>query len=180
MGLLGFFLKKKGVSTFGVFPDLKQYRLFLFLKGGSIEELQARLDEYSELYPEEIVFSAKLHKLSDTPWTYIVLTPLPKAATEQLVWHYLNQLLWMSDKAEKSFAYAYSKQKGGLPVFAERDWANQFGDSCKGMANGRYFYAAIPEQQATWELKVPGKFDYEKYLMEQYGVDIRHVNKNLG
>ena len=79
----------------------------------------------------------------------------------------------MSDKAESSFAYAYSRQKGELPLIAERDWNNQDGDSCKGIANGKNFYAAIPDQNVRWEQAVPKQFDYEKYLMERYGVDVR-------
>ena len=81
----------------------------------------------------------------------------------------------MSDKAELSFAYAYSTQFGELPLFAYRDYDNQFGDSCKGIANGKQIYAKVPEQEVLWGQSVSEQFDYEGYLWENYGVDISLV-----
>ena len=173
MGLFDIFKKHDEGSSFDSFPDLKNYQIYILLKGGELSEVKAQMDEYHEIYITEAAFSTQLYKLGDTQWTYIVLTLLPDVAEFPPVWDYLNILLWMSDKAESSFAYAYSRQKGELPLIAERDWNNQDGDSCKGIANGKNFYAAIPDQNVRWEQAVPKQFDYEKYLMERYGVDVR-------
>ena len=170
--------KKKTVKTvktdsFDTFPDLTNYRIYIFLKNDRVSEVKAHLDEYHELYITETDFSTGLYNLGDTQWTYVVLTLLPGVAEISPFWDYLNILLWMSDKAEISFAYAFSKQKGELPVIAVRDEKNQYGDSCKGIASGKYFSAAIPEQAVTWEQSVSKKFDYEEYLRKCYGVDVR-------
>ena len=173
MGVLDIFKNRKKQASFDSFPDLKNYRIFLFLKGGEIDDVKAQMDEYHELYITETAFSTNLFKLGDTPWTYVVLTLLPEVAEISPIWDYFNILLWMSEKTEISFAYACSRQMGEPPVFAVRDDDNQYGDSCKGMANGKYFHAAIPEQEVTWEQSISKQFDYEGYIREKYGVDVK-------
>ena len=175
MGLFDIFKKNVQTGAFDSFPDLKDYRIYILLKGGELSEVKAQMDEYHQIYITETAFSTQLFKLGDTQWTYIVLTLLPGVAELSPIWDYLNILLWMSDKAEQSFAYAYSDQKGKLPLIAERDRDNQYGDSCKGIAQGRYFYATIPEQEVTWKEGVSKDFDPEGYLRERYGVDLSLV-----
>lgn len=172
MGLLGFFIKQNKSDSLDTFPDLSDYRIYLFLKGGELNKVKAQMDEYHELYTTEAAFSTQLFKLGDTSWTYIVFTLLPNVAEISPIWDYLNILLWMSDKTEVSFAYAYSMQAGKLPLLANRDYDNPFGDSCIGIANGKHFRAAIPEQEVVWEQRVSKQFDYSGYLRENYGVDI--------
>ena len=173
MGLFDIFKKHDEGNSFDSFPDLKNYQIYIFLKGGELSEVKAQMDEYHELYISEAAFTTQLYKLDNTQWTYVVLTLLPDVSDPPPVWDYLNILLWMSDKSESSFAYAFSSQKGELPIIAERDWNNQYGDSCIGIANGKNFHAAIPEQEVIWKQAVPKQFDYEAYLLEKYGVDIR-------
>ena len=175
MGVFNFFKRQNKSDSFDSFPDLTNYRIYLFLKGGELNEVIAQMGEYYEMYPTETAFSAQLYKLNDTPWTYIVLTLLPNVTEISPIWDYFNILLWMSDKAELSFAYAYSTQFGELPLFAYRDYDNQFGDSCKGIANGKQIYAKVPEQEVLWGQSVSEQFDYEGYLWENYGVDISLV-----
>ena len=175
MGLFDIFKKQDNGNTFDSFSNLKNCRIYIFLKGGNLSEVKAQMDEYHEIYITEAAFSTQLYKLGDTQWTYVALTLLPDVAELSPVWEYFNILLWMSDKAESSFAYAFSDQKGELPLIAERDWNNQYGDSCNGIANGKYFYAAVPDQNVTWNRAVPNQFDYEGYLREKYGVDVRQA-----
>ena len=173
MGLFDIFKKQDVENSFDSFPDLKNYQIYLLLKGGELSEVKARMDEYHEIYITETAFSTQLYKLGDTQWTYIAFTLLPEVSELSPIWDYFNILLWMSDKSESSFAYAFSRQKGELPIIAARDWNNQYGDSCIGIANGKNFHAAIPEQEVIWKQAVPGQFAYEAYLLEKYGVDIR-------
>ena len=172
MGFFDMFKKHNGPESFDSFPDLTDYRIYIFLKGGELCEVKAQMDEYHEIYITETAFSTQLYKLGDTPWTYVVLTLLPNVAEISPIWDYLNILLWMSDKAEQSFAYAYSDCAGELPLFAERDWDNQYGDSCIGIANGKHFHVAIPEQEITWKQNVAKQFDHPKYILDKFGVDI--------
>ena len=172
MGLFDFFKKQNKSDSLDDFPDLSNYRIYLFLKGGDLDEVKAQMDEYHELYTTETAFSTQLFKLGDTPWTYIVFTLLPNVAEISPIWDYLNILLWMSDKTEIAFAYAYSIQAGELPLLANRDYDNQSGDSCIGIANGKHFRAAIPEQEVAWGQSVSKQFDNSEYLRENYGVDI--------
>lgn len=170
--MFGIFKKQNRSNAFDSFPDLKDYRVYLFLRGGELSEVKARMDEYHEIYLTETAFSTQLYRLGDTPWIYMVLTLLPGVAELSPIWDYFNILLWMSDKVETAFAYAYSEYKGKLPVFALRDVDNQFGDSCKGIANGKHFLATIPEQEVQWGQGVTGRFDYKGYLRENYGIDV--------
>lgn len=165
--------RNKESASFDTLPDLKNYRIYLFLKAGEVSEVKAHLDEYHELYITEAAFSTDLYKLGDTAWTYVVLTLLPGVAEISPAWEYLNILLWMSDKAERSFAYAYSRQKGEPSVIAERDWGDQLGESCKGIIGGKYFHASIPGQEVTWKQGVPKSFEHEEYIRKEYGVDVR-------
>lgn len=93
------------------------------------------------------------------------------------MWEYLNTLLWMSEESAGAFAYACSKKEGELPIIACRDEGSKFGDSCKGIAKGRYFQAMIPEQEVIWGENVSGQFDYEGYLHQTYGVDVMSIRK---
>ena len=175
MGFLDIFRKRNKQNSFESLPDLKNYRIFLFLKGGAVDELRAHMDEYHKIYSTETAFFMDLFKLGDTSWTYIALTLMPEVAEISPMWDYLNILLWMSEKAEVSFAYAYSREQGKLPVVAVLDEENQYGDSCKGIANGKHFRAAIPEQEVTWGQSAPKQFDYEEYLLGKYYVDVRQA-----
>ena len=176
MGLFDIFKKKDAQSAqtgLDAFPDITGYRAFLFLKTENIEALEAHCKEYGEIYPDEIVFTPAFQKYKDPAWVCMSLTPVAGKADAASIWHYLNLLLWMSDKAEKSFAYAVSGAMA--PVFAERDWSNSFGDSVMGIANGKNYYCNIPEQSVKWRQSVAKGFDPVQHIRERYGVDVTGI-----
>ncbi|MCR5733991.1 MAG: hypothetical protein K6G22_05210 [Lachnospiraceae bacterium] len=175
MGLFNFSKKQNKSDSFDSFPNLTSYRLYIFLKSGDINKVKAQMDEFYELYPNEIPFSAQLYQLGPTPWTYLVLNHLPNVGSMSPIWYYLDYLLWMSDSAELSFAFAYSVQAGELPLFASRDFNNPNGDSCTGISNGKHFHATVPGEEVNWGQSVSNQFDYVEYIRGYYGVDISTV-----
>lgn len=170
MGFFDLFKKKNTATSLEAFPDMEKYRIYIFVKGGSASDLKARMNEYNEIYITETPFSMELYKMEDSSWHYVVLTLLPNTAEISPAWDYLNILLWLNEKAEHSFAYAFSEKEGGQPFYAEVDKNNPYGDSCVGIANGRNFFCNIPEQKVEWSASVSKQFDYEKYIYERYGV----------
>ncbi|MCR4658258.1 MAG: hypothetical protein K5770_18815 [Lachnospiraceae bacterium] len=138
-----------------------------------MDKIWAQMDEYyKDIRAGETSFSTTLYNLDNTPWTYAVLNLLPYSSGTSPIWEYLDTLLWISDTADVSFAYAYSEKDGELPLIFERDWDNRDGDTCKGIANGKYFLASIPEQEVTWKQPIPRQFDYVGYLWQNYGFDL--------
>ncbi len=174
MGLFDIFKKNKE-TVFDTFPELSDYRIYIFLKGGSTGELKALLNEYHELYIDETPFSMDLYNTNDQSWTYITLTLLPKVGEVEPMWEYLNILLWMSQKASILFAYAFSDKAGKLPVFAEVNKADPLGETCLGIVKGKNFLCNIPERRAEWTGNVPAQYDIKKYIFERYGIDMSSV-----
>lgn len=166
------FNNTKGQDPFGLFPDITNYRVYLFLMGGEVNEISAQMDEYNELYSDGIPFSTEMYKVGDSSWTYFVFTFRTHVEERHPVWYYFDNLLWMSVKANLSLAYACPKQQGYLPIIACRDEDNQSGESCKGIANGKYFRANIPYNEVNWGQSVPVGFDYIGYVRETYGIDV--------
>jgi hypothetical protein len=174
MGVFDVFKKSNEKATFDSFPDLRNYRSYVFLKGGEAGELKRQMDEYHQL-GSETAFSTALYTIGGTPWTYVVLTPRPNADKVSMVWDFLNILLWMSDKAASSFAYACPAKEGELPIIAYRDENNDMGDSCKGIAREKFFHASIPDFEVIWEQSLPKQFDYVDYLQQNYGIDVSRM-----
>lgn len=162
----------KGQNPFGLFTDMTNYRIYLFLMGGDVNEISALMEEYLKSFGNETPFSTEMYKVGDSSWTYFVFTLRTDIAEPYPAWHYFNMLLWMSDKANLTFAYACPKQQGYLPIIACRDEDNQSGESCKGIANGKYFRANIPYDEVLWGQSVPMGFDYIGYIREIYGLDV--------
>ena len=171
MGLFDIF-KKKNEPVLAAFPELSDYRIYIFLKGGAAGELKTLLNEYYELYIDETPFSMDLYNTNDQSWNYISLTLLPNVGEVEPMWEYLNILLWMSQKASVLFAYAVSDKPGKLPVFAEVNKADSLGETCLGIVNGKNFICNIPERRAEWTGSVPVQYDLEKYIFERYGFDV--------
>jgi hypothetical protein len=170
--MAGFFGNKQ--NSFDSFPDMRGYRAFIFLKGCEVNEVRKQVAEFNEIYGSDIAYSIEVFSIDGTPWTYIALNLLPNANNSP-IWYYLDILLWMSDKADTSFAYAYSMQEGNLPVIAFRDRGNEYGEACRGMANGKYFQASVPSEEVTWGQNVPAQFDYVGHLYNSYGVNVSLV-----
>ncbi|MCR4641562.1 MAG: hypothetical protein K5697_05990 [Lachnospiraceae bacterium] len=162
-------------GAFDELPDLRGYRIYIFLNNSSVDEMQKQLAGYYELYSDESAFSAEVRSLAGTPWTCLALTLRAHVSELPPVWDYLNILLWMSDKAVPAFAYAYSEQPEKLPFFAQRDWGNPDGDSCIGIAMGRNFRASVPAQELSWQQELPEGFDYRAQIMTHFGVDVGRV-----
>ncbi len=142
------------------------------MNGGKFSEIKTQMDEYHKIYSNEASFTTELYQINDTAWSYIVLTLRPNADKNCMIWDYLDILLWMIEKVTSSVAYACSKNEGELPIIAYPDVNNKFGDSCNGIANGKYFRASIPDREAKWGQSVPEGFDYVGYLRENYGIDV--------
>lgn len=172
MGLMDAFRKNSGGSSFDSFPDLSDYRIYLFLKGCDVQKL---LDEYSEIYSNPQPFSTEIFNVQFTPWKYVVFTFYPGVSEICPMMDYLDVLLWMSGGSACTFAYACPNQDGRLPIIAYREDDNEYGDSCKGIANGKYFRADIPGNEVKWGASVPMQLDYVAYLRERYGIDVAAV-----
>ncbi len=171
MGVLDFLNRSNEKAPFDSFPSVVNYRMYIFLKGGDPNEIRTQMESFHELF-RDVVFSTKLFKIIDAPWTYVDISILPNADKSDLSWYYLDMLLWMSDMAEVTFAYAHSSQEGELPIFAFRDDSKPDGDTCKGLANGRSFTAGIPQMEVTWEQYLPAGFDFVVFLRDNYGIDV--------
>ena len=91
MGMFDIFKKHNEQNSFSSFPDLTNYRKYIFLNGGEFDDIKAHMNEYHELYPSEAVFSTALYRLGDTSWSYIVLAPRYGAAETSPVWDYLRK-----------------------------------------------------------------------------------------
>lgn len=173
MGLFDRFIKNNEGNSSDSFPDLNNYQLFLFVKGCDV---RTRLDEYLEIYNGETAFSTEILNISNTEWNYVFFTPKPSAGEASPIWEYLNTLLWMSEEPAEAFAYACSKYEGELPpIIAYRDEDSKSGDSCTGIADGRQFEAVIPEQSLRWGESVSDEFDYEGFLSQIYGIDLKDL-----
>ena len=57
MGFFDLFKKHNETESFDSFPNLTDYRIYIFLKGGELSEVKARMDEYHEIYITETAFS---------------------------------------------------------------------------------------------------------------------------
>ncbi|MCR5403664.1 MAG: hypothetical protein K6E91_07590 [Butyrivibrio sp.] len=170
MGLFDRFNQSKEKNSFDSFPGMENYQLFLFVNGFNAKE---QMDKYHEIYNDETAFSTEIYNRANTSWMCIVFTLKTDAIDISPIWEYLNTLLWMSEGSTPAFAYAYPKQEGDLPIIAYRDEGSKFGDSCVGIANGRYFQASIPDQEVVWGQSVPEQFDYEGFLSQSYGIDLK-------
>ena len=165
--------KKNKETAAEAFPELADYRIFIFLKGGAAAEQKSLLNEYHELYIDETPFSMDLYNTDDQSWNYITLTLLPNVGEVEPMWEYLNILLWMSQKADLLFAYAVSDKPGKLPLFAEVNKADQLGETCLGIVNRKNFISNIPERRTEWTGNVPAQYKLENYILERYGLDVR-------
>ena len=162
-------------NPFGLFPDMADYRIYLLLKGGEANEIQAQMDEYDKIYSNETPFLTEMYKVDGTPWTYFVLTLRTDVAEPYPVWSYFDILLWMREKVNLAFAYACPKQQGYLPIVACCEENNPSHDSCAGIANGRNFRAVMPDWEVIWGQNVPIDFNYIGYIRETYGIDVSQL-----
>ena len=159
------------------FPNLKNYRSFIFAGNVSYSNLKARMDEYYELYsdPASYELNYVIKEIKGTKWIRIEFTLRNQIPMYTPFWEYLNALIWLSDITDNLFAYAFSNIKNNLPVIARFDSENPAGDSVLGIMNSRYFEACLPEEKIVWKDVLPSGLDYEKYLETNFGFDRRYL-----
>ena len=162
------------------FPNLKNYRFFIFTKKVSHPDLKACLDEYYELYsdPTSYELNYVIKEIKGTEWIRIEFTLKNQTPKYTPFWEYLNALIWLSDKTDTLFAYAFSNIKSNHPVIARFDADNPAGDSVLGIMNSRYFIACLPDEKIVWKEMIPSSLDYEKYLETYFGFDRRYLSDN--
>lgn len=160
------------------FPNLKDYRSFIFTKKVSYPDLKAHLDEYYELYsdPTSYELNYAVKEIKGTKWIRIEFTLKNQTPEFTPFWEYLNALIWISDKTDTLFAYAFSNVKNNHPVIAKFNTNNPAGDSVLGIMNGRYFEACLPEEKIVWKEVLPPGLDYERYLETNFGFDRRYLS----
>ena len=164
------------------FANLKNYRAFIFTNKVSYADLKAHIDEYYQLYSDASSYELNyaIKEIKGTQWIRIEFTLKNQTAKYTPFWEYLNALIWLSDKTDTLFAYAFSKEKRYLPVIAGFDKDNPAGDSVLGIMNSRNFVACLPEEKIVWKEEVPKNLDYEKYLETNFGFDRRYLSDDFG
>ena len=169
MGLFDFWKKKTDTDqSVDRIPDLKGYRIRIYQKGSSFEEMRGLWNEYEEMYSEEINYQVNFCGFSGTPWKYMDITG--KTSQEPIsFWEYLNLLIWMSQKGSGLFALAESTSV--LPeyaVYATVDMSNPAGDTCNALVNGKRCLCDIPAQEISWGEAVSAGYDYRNVIVHTF------------
>ncbi|MCR5213099.1 MAG: hypothetical protein K6E10_01670 [Eubacterium sp.] len=178
MGLFDLFGKKKNESSFEVFPDVRDYKLYYFLKMDSINVIKSRMSEYHVMYGGDMPFSMELYEWKDTSWYCLGISIESDKTNELPMWHYFNLLLWLSTKTQSMFAVAVPVHSGMTPLYAETNISDSLGSTCMGISNGNNFICDIPDKKVQWLQGVNRGFDYYQYINDRFGVDIRDLRSN--
>ncbi len=166
MGLFDFLKKKTDTNTSAnQIPDLSGYRIRIYQKGSTFEEMRGLWKEYEEMYSAEINYQVNFYGYSGTPWKYMEIT----GKTPQEIisfWEYLNLLIWMSQKGSGLFAFAESAT--AQPVYATVDANNPAGDTCNALVNGKRCLCDIPAQEANWGEALNTGYDYRNVIVHTF------------
>ena len=162
------------------FPNLKDYKSYIFTKNVSSNVIQKSMEEYYELYsdPDAYELNYVIKEIKGTTWIRIDFTLRNQTPKYTPFWEYLNALIWLSDSAKTLFAYAYSPLSNNHPAIAWFDTNNPAGDSVLGIMNRHYFNACLPEEKIVWNDEIPSSFDYLNYLEKTFGFNKDYLNDN--
>ena len=163
------------------FPNLKNYKSYIFTQNVPYSGIRESLKEYYELYsdPEAYELNYAIKEIKGTSWIRIEFTLRNQTPKYTPFWEYLNALIWLSDKTKILFAYVFSESKNHPPAIAWFDTINPAGDTVLGIMNKHYFSACLPEEKIVWKNEIPASFDYLEYLEKTFGFNRKYLDDDF-
>jgi len=197
---------KETVEKYLAVPSLNFYSKRIYLENTSMPQVKRAMEEYDELYTDEVPFVVEYGEAVGTTWTFLVFRAKPKCDENVLWWEFLNVLLWLTETTHTLFAFAQpaasedpltrvaadaslSAANGinlrKLPhpkrslIFLEPELDNASGDTCKGILHGYRFRFHVPERKIEWISEESSDFDYVRHIRDLFSFDPTDIREKI-